>query len=351
MIRIIIYLIISSGIAFSNLANAATPKNALGAIAVSPDGKTVLAAGDNRVLYVLDAKTLSVKKSLWIGINPLSIHYSANGATIAIHDTKNNLVFYSTKSWNPVAEVADAVSIAIAEKADTVIVSGRSKGRDEKAVTPVYGYRLATGKQFLAVKAKVGILAIGVLPDGSRIFAISKQLKSDKEKKEKPPSNLKGLDKEKFKLQHDGKVSQFVTFDKDGAEKGRYTTWYSSSSAVSLAAKGKSIYALNYSNSNAELDRTGKQTRLFKSKNSFNYGFGYSVVNNVAASGGLANGSVMNLEDGTFKTFKIDKIGGWPEYFKGFAVAKDGTIYGGTTAYRLVKIGQDGNVIKIVPVF
>ncbi len=351
MIKFITIALFSLGVMLASPAGAAVPKGALGAIAVSPDGKTVIAAGDNRVLYVLDAKDLKVKNSLWIGINPLEIHYSNNGRTIVIHDTKNNLVFYDTKSWKPIGEVGDANSIAVAEKADIIVAAGRAKGRDEKAETAVYGYSLATGKQVVSAKVASAVHAIGVLADASRIFALSKPIKTDKEKKEKPPANLKGIDKETFKQMHDGKVAQFVTLDKTGKELGRYTTWYSSSSAVMLAAEGKSIFSINYSNINAELDRTGKKTKLYKSVNGYNYGMGYSATSHMVASGGLAVGSVMNLKDGSATKFKIDRIGGWPEYFKGFSIAKDGTAYGGTTAYRLVKIAPDGTVKLVKPVF
>ena len=332
-------------------AHAATPKNALGAIAVSPNGKTVLAAGDNRVLYVLNANKLSVKKSIWIGVNPLSIHYAKKGGTIAIHDTTNGLTFYDTKTWKLIAGVADAVSIAVAEKANWIIAAGRTRGRGENAETSLYAYDLATGKQVLSVKAKTSVQAIGALTDASRIFALSRPIKTEDEKTEKPPANLKGEDRDKFRQEHDGRVSQFVTFGKDGKEIGRYTTWYSSTSFVQLVALGKSTLALTYNNINADLDRTGKQTKLFKTKNRINYGFGHSVTHGRLASGGLSNGAILNLTDRTSVAFKIDKIGGWPEYFKGFATAKDGTIYGGTSAYRLAKIAPDGAVIMVVPVY
>jgi hypothetical protein len=304
MSRFITVALLTIGSMVAGQAVAAVPKGALGAIAASPDGKTIVAAGDNRVLYVLD-----------------------------------------------IGEVGDAKSIAVAEKADIIVASGRAKGRNEKAITAVYGYSLATGKQVISAKVAVGVHAIGVLSDASRIFALSKPVKTDKEKKEKPPANLKGLVKEEFKQKHDGKNAQFVTLDKVGKELGRYTTWYSSSSAVLLAAEGKSIFAFNYSNINAELDRTGKKTTLFKSENGYNYGMGYSSASNAVASGGMGNGSIINLADGSATKFKIDRIGGWPEYFKGFSFAKDGTAYGGTTAYRLVKIGPDGKVEMVKPVF
>ncbi len=339
------------GLAVADDAKAASAKNALGAIAVSPNGKTVLAAGDNRVLYTIDADSLSVKDSLWIGINPLSIHYNKDGSVFIVHDTSNSLVFYSSETKKPIAEVADATLIAIAEKADIIVASGRVKGRDKDATTKLYGYDMSTGKQVVSATAKVGIHGLGVLSDASRIFALSKSLKSEKETKDKVPTELKGLERELFRQKHDGKVSQFVTFEKNGREKGRYTTWYSAATAVELVALGKSILAIVFNNVNAELDRTGKSTKLFKNENRFNYGIGYSIASNQLVTGGLAIGSITNLKDGSSIEFKIDRIGGQSEQFKGFAIAKDGTVYGGTTAYRLVKIGPDSGVEKVAPVF
>ena len=348
--RDVIIAIVASVIA--GAAHAATPKNALGAIAVSPNGKTVLAAGDNRVLYVLNANKLSVKKSIWIGVNPLSIHYAKKGGTIAIHDTTNGLTFYDTKTWKPIAGVADAVSIAVAEKAHWIIAAGRTRGRGENAETSLYAYDLATGKQVLSVKAKTSVQAIGALTDASRIFALSRPIKTEDEKTEKPPANLKGEDRDKFRQEHDGRVSQFVTFGKDGKEIGRYTTWYSSTSFVQLVALGKI-------DPGTDLQQHQCRSRSYRQADP-NCSRPRTVSITVSAirsptAGWQAAGFQMVLSSISpiarqLPSRSTRSVVG-RNIFKGFATARNGTIYGGTSAYRLAKIAPDGAVIMVVPVY
>jgi hypothetical protein len=267
-----------------------------------------------------------------------------------LHDTKGGLRFLATGDWKTIAEVADAESVAIAEDADLIYAVGRPRGYREKAKTAVYAYELATGKQVLDASVKGSLSSVGTLPDGSRIFALTRPDKSDDEKKEKTPNNLKGVEKEMHKLQHDGRTADFITLDKTGKELGRFTTWYSGR-VVELVGAAGSVFGVSYNNVNARIDSTSKEVKLFQAKNSYNYGIGYSATQGVLATGGLANGSITNLADGTGISYKIDRIGGWPEYFKGFAIAGDGTIYGGTTAYRLVKIAPGGKVEKTLPVY
>lgn len=351
MLKTLIVSVLVAGGLVATAAEAATPKNALGAIAVSPDGGTVLAAGDNRVLYVLDASDLSVRDSIWIGINPLSLFYSADGGTVVIHDTKNDLRFYETETWEVTATVGDAQAVALAEEADILFAAGRAKGRGADATTALYGYDMATGKAVLTVAAKGAITAIGAAPDGSRIVGLTRAADTDGEKKKTAPSNLKGVDKLRFEQQNDGKNAEFVTFDGSGAETGRTATWFSSTSPLDLIAVGDATLAVGYRNVNAEIAEDGASAEIFRTQNSFNYGIGYSAANDRLLTGGLADGTMMKLSDRSTTKFSIDKIGGWPEYFEGFAIAADGTAYGGTTAYRLVKIGPDGTVDMVVPVY
>src|SRR5262249_16950956 len=50
-----------------SLAGGVTGRGGLEAVAVSPDGKLVAAGGQNRVVYLLDAATLEVKRRIWLG--------------------------------------------------------------------------------------------------------------------------------------------------------------------------------------------------------------------------------------------------------------------------------------------
>ena len=50
-------------------------------------------------------------------------------------------------------------------------------------------------------------------------------------------------------------------------------------------------------------------------------------------------------------TFKPDKLPSWPEYFKSFAVAADGTAYGATSAFRVIRVKPDGGFDKGFPAY
>ena len=329
---------------------AAVPKNALGAIAVSPDGKTVLAAGDNRVLYVLDAKPLTVRKRIWIGVNPLSIHYSADGSTFALHDTKGTLKFYDAATLRINNEITDVETLAVAEKADIIFTAGRPRGRGEEAKTPLRGYDLATGKPVLDRTVNMAVQGLGADSDARRLFAISRPIKSATEKKQNPPSGLRGLERELFRQKNDGKVAQLVAFDINGKELGRHTSWYSTARSAQVISAAGLLRIVTYDKYMAVFTLGNMATDFIESQNSYNYGIGYSVRNNTLVTGGLARGTIVLLDSGQTRSFQANRIGGWPEYFKGFAVAADGTVYGGTSAYRLVRVSPDGTT-KAVPVY
>jgi hypothetical protein len=60
---------------------------------------------------------------------------------------------------------------------------------------------------------------------------------------------------------------------------------------------------------------------------------------------------VIHRAGGKVERFTVDALPGWPEYFSRFVVAGDGTVYGVTTAFRLVRVSKRGKVEKAVPVY
>ncbi len=345
-----ILLVLVAIAAFSQASRAALPKNALGAIAVSPDGNTVLAAGDNRVLYVLDAKTLKVTNKVWTGVNPLAIHYSADGTTFVLHDSKEYLRFYDARNFALKSKVVGVYKIAVAEQADILIAAGRVKGRGAAATTPLRGYALATGKPVLDKLVNVAILTLGVDADAKRIFAITQSYKSDTEVKKRAPVGLRGLERGEFVQRNDGKASELVAFDVNGNELGRFKTWYSTTGTSALISLGGKLQVISFGNVHAEFTLGSMDVRMFETKNRINTGIGYSIVLNKLVTGGQHALTVVNLGDGQQKPYRINRLEGWPESFRSFAIASDGTVYGGTSAYRLVRVTPAGRV-KSTPVY
>ncbi len=113
---------------------------------------------------------------------------------------------------------------------------------------------------------------------------------------------------------------------------------------------GADVLVVNYSNENARINAKGEAT-VFELSNSFNYGIGMSRDHSVLATGGLSTGTIAKVKGLGMLSFTADKLPGWPEYFKGFGVLPDGTTFGGTTAYRVIRIKPDGTVDKAAPIY
>jgi hypothetical protein len=117
-----------------------------------------------------------------------------------------------------------------------------------------------------------------------------------------------------------------------------------------LLVHGDKVLVVNYTNINAEIGANG-EVALFRLENGHNYGIGFSSDHTILMAGGLADGTYTKV-DGLMQTrFQADRLAGWPEYFKSFAVAADGTAYGSTSGYRIIRITAGGSYDKSAPIF
>jgi WD40 repeat protein len=322
---------------------AHTPKGALGAVAVSPDNKTIVTGGDNRVLYVIDQTSLEVQKRVWFKTNIYDMAFNKDGSVLVMEDTSETLYFIKTSNWQVFKTIAKAGSISAAPAADLVAgVDSRYRKSTVKFISMTDG----TLKGQLEFPGKVN--SIGIDAKGSRLVLLANGPK-EKEAKNPTPKTLRGFEAAAFKEKNDGKVSILAEYSvPSGKQLSLKTIFYSASSPLILVGKRKTLI-IDYSNVNADIE--GDNISLFKGESSFNYGKGLSPDRKHFLVGGLRSGTLGNAENLAMKTFKIDKLPGWPEYYKGFAFAPDGTGYAVTTAYRLVKINKSGVIVKAVPVY
>ena len=323
--------------------HAYTPKGALGAIAISHDGAQLVAAGDNRVLYVLDPESFEVKQRNWIEINPIDMVFSKDGQTVVALSTDPNLYFYNTSDWSLKNKIEDTGPMAYAAEADKLVYT--DEDRKDATISIV---DMATAKP-TDVSFKVGmpVIAVGVTPDASLIAVLGKPENTEAETKERPPRELRGAEKITFKQQNDGKAAKIIWYNHKGEKVKEFDSWFSiSSDPRIIMPDAENLYVINYSNENAHI--VGEEIKIFELSNSFNYGQNISPNQQWIGSGGLRRGSVTAINEQS-KTFEIDSLPSWPEYFEGFAVSNDGTIYGGTSAYRLVKVPL-GQVEKTAPI-
>jgi len=341
-------LVVASGSSVS----AATPKNALGAIAVSPDGGTIAAAGDNRVLYLVDPGSLEVRQRIAIGTNPQELWYSSDGSTLAMLTTDDDVLFFDTGTWTEKGALNDVFAVTHAAAADALVALGRPKKGTDGSMTTVLLVQPLTGGAPTSEIAVVGeAVAIASRPDAGAFAVLTKPAKDESETKQDPPSDLKGIDKEIFRLQHDQQASEIVLIAATGAETGRQKTWYSQSGALTGVYAADAIHFIGYQNKNARFGLDGALIAVYEGPVSYNYGIGVDAAQDRVAVGTLRDGGILTLAGGASVAFEIDQGRGWPEYFEGFAFAADGSLWGGTSAFRLVHAGADGTVIAAKPVF
>lgn len=330
---------------------AAVPKNALGAIAISPDGAMLVAAGDNRALYVLDPVSLEVKQRVSIGINPQEAFFTKDGATLAIYDEDGDMHIYSVADWSEKAVVKDGEAMAVSPAADTFVTLAYPTSSGGTYATPFAIYSMIDGSKKLEGSIVGQAKSIAAAPDGSSYVVLIARQEDANEAKTATPADLKDLAKLEFEKKNDGSTSQVVKLDSAGKELSRVTTWYSTYETLRGVANADAAWLLGYSNQNLRVGNDGS-IQLFVLAPSYLYGMGFAPDGAKVAAGSLRDGTIYNFADGAAVTYELDETpSGFPEYLVGFTFAPDGSAYVGTTAYRLAHIGADGKIIAVKPVF
>ncbi len=110
------------------------------------------------------------------------------------------------------------------------------------------------------------------------------------------------------------------------------------------------VYAVTYDNANAKIDAEGG-LELFLLENSYNYARGGLEDGSVIVTGGLRKGTRLVLDSMETTPFECSGVPGFPEYYKEFTVAADGTAYAGTTTFRVIRIDKTGKVTKTAAIY
>ncbi|MCU0722740.1 MAG: hypothetical protein MUC63_03860 [Planctomycetes bacterium] len=316
-------------------------------VAVSPDGKTVVAGGASRTLYVLDAATLEVKKRLWMGGRVGNLCFNRDGSRLVVEDDDETLFLLDTAEWKTVLSVPKTGYVSCAPLADCLAAY-----RQERASSIVF-LSMTDGKQLGSVPLTEKVAALGLSPDGKKCVVLTESKKEgeDAVAYKDIPADVKGFDKNVFQQKHDGRTCTFLAFEApSGAKVSEAKLWFTTSLSRSLVAvREDAAYVFNYDNENAKIAFDGTTT-LFPTQNGFNYGLGFSADQTCFLSGGLRDGTRGSIDGSNQVKFQLDRLQGWPEYFEGFGFHADGTGYGVTSAFRLVKLDKDGKVLACVPV-
>jgi hypothetical protein len=332
-------------------SKAETPLGGL-TVAVTGDGKKLVAAGDTRTLLILDPEKLNVLQRIFIGTPVTRLAFDRTGATLIVGDTDGTAFLYDTQTWKPRATLAKRNAAVISREAN--LLAGAEGGHTAGAIVL---NDLASGaeKTKIPVSKDEKVAAFGFDPQGKRLAVLFGPIESKDEQRIQSghiPKELKGLERDEFQQKNDGQISILRIFNATtGAVLSEQKLFFSmNATQAHVAFDGDALVVNNYSNLGARIEPDGA-VRLFKNANGFNYGAGASPQQTALYGGGLRSFSIVDSKSLQGPTGQIDRLPGWPEYFKGFAATDNGTaIYAGTTAYRVIRISPDGKVVAAAPV-
>ncbi|KAF0245625.1 MAG: hypothetical protein FD180_1493 [Planctomycetota bacterium] len=319
----------------------------LGAVAASPDGKTVVCGGENRVLYVLDAATREVKQRIWIQARVGALAFSKDGTRLCLEDDDEVLHFFDTSTWKEVQKVADAGDCAFAPTADLCLaISGKENGIRFLSMTD------GVEKGKTAIKGRIG--SAGIDAAGTKAVVVMEPEEDKAEPKadySAIPKELKGAARKEWIQKNDALSASVKWFEAPtGKPLAEAKTFFTARGRVGVMSAGEYAWIMPYDDVCARITPKGEVT-IFEVTTSYNYGRGWSADGKLAIGGGLRSGAICTLDGGTAVKFEVDRLPGWPEYWAGFTTAADGGFWGVTSACRLVKIAKDGKVESAGPVY
>ena len=339
--------VLISSVSLSSL-QAGTPLGGL-TVAVSADGSQLVAGGDTRTLLILDPKTLETKERHWIGTSILNIAFNKDGSVLAVQDTSDAVYLYKTSDWTEIAKIPKVVNFSAASDAD--LIAGHD-GDYKKPNVKVFSFTDGSEKGSIPLPEGKKVAALGINSEGTKIAILCQGEKDEAEPKVERsaiPKDLKGIASKEFQQKNDGKTSTFLLIDIASSSIETEAKTFFTESKGSIAYSGENIAFVEYGNVNAKITPSGEFT-LFELANSYNYGIGFNHDCSKILTGGLAKFSITPMDSLEAVTGKLDKLPGWPEYFKGFTGTADGSaLYGSTSAYRVVKFLPDGSVAVAMP--
>ena len=320
------------------------------AVAVTADGGRVVAGGSNRTLYELDPTTLAVKRRVYFGYQVQQMVFSPSGGSLVIEST-GAVHWLDAKTLAVKHVVEDAGYMSIAKGAGLIALNVKVRPYSIK----VYDMESGQEKGAVPYGRKRSVAGFGVSNDGKHVAILFTRDKSESEKKvgyKEIPKDLDRTARTAFQLKNDGYTSQFLVVDVASGKPTLDTPlWYSpSGGGLRVYWHGAHMFIVGYKNQNAVVDAKGAAT-YFELGNSYNYAHRANADGSVILSGGLRSGTRTATEGLKAAPFRLDKMEGFPEYFKSFDTTADGSAFAGTTGWRAVRIGADGKVQAAQPVY
>ena len=341
---------IAMGLAAAMLVPQAGMAHEIEALTISPDGGTLLVAGDNRVLYRLATADMSVSERRYIPEQIKWISYSEDGDTVFLRTNDGTFQAVNSGSFKVKfsADDVDAVSYAPAARRIALLDANYKGG-----ILTVLA--ATSGKQMSKLEMPdIRTTDVALSADGNSAILLTSSKSSDAEEKVQPGSDLKGYPKYVFRQEHDGYISQVVSADLKAGSFEVADTYFRVSQPKYVQMMGDAMTLVNGVTDSAMIAPDGSAKMMDMGENYV----GHSRISNDGTEiimstnrdvrfHPFSNGVAGEMT----REVKGDDIGGPSERVTAITEGTDGTIYLGTSAYRIWKIAPGSDTIEAATVY
>ena len=329
------------GFLIMGLAFADSPIDGL-TLALHPEGEWLIAGGKNRTLYKLDAETLEVMERSYFGSTINRLAFSADGKVLFLQDSEPDIYVLAADTLKVVKTLGGYGAMQLAPAANLLLAYNDNYNGDTLTLFDMKGNEI----QSLTFGEEDDIASVGISPDGSKVAVFFDSFDSENEEDvswSDIPDEYEGFAKDVYAEQNDGEEARYILYSLPELEVlADYVGFYTPYDDQLVFFQGDDALIINSSNENARYSLDGTVEMWEWPGNSSGYGRGVSLDHNVLVVGGLADATIYDFAASSESSFDIDDVPGASEYFVSFVVADDGTIYGSTEGYRVVKVKQAG---------
>lgn len=324
-------------------------------VSLSKDG-SILVTAKERAIYVVDTKTMEVKKRIFSPAVVEAHCLDAKGAILAFRDDGNRfqlLELATGKYIKTVDRIAKAVCFAPRAQLAAVVET-----KQWSEATSLVVLSISTGKEMARVALPKGFVPARMAfdPEAKQVTMISRGRKGDEKKVpyDKQPKIKDPRKKKEYEQKHDGRVSSLLTVDIVTKKAGKVReTWLTVDGRHGniMFYRGGKICFMQFEDLGAVLSEKDEIT-IVKGPISFNYGLGVRFADGAYAVGSMGDGAIVpaGKKPIKFEIVREQQLPGFPEYFYGFGFSSTGVVYGITSAMRLVEISLKGKILRIKPI-
>jgi len=326
------------------------------ALALNPNGETIVVAGDTRTIYSLDAASLEVIGRTYFGSSINKMAFSPDGSVLFVQDSEPDIYILDAETFETKSKLAGYGMMQISNDSKRLVALNLDYGGDTLSVFDISENSLNNIAE-VSFDKDSDVSSMGINAAGSKVALFFDDVKSETEEKvswSDIPDEYKGFAKDVYSEKHDGKESRFLLLSiPDLNVLADYVSFYTPYSKEFVFFDGDDVLITSSSNENARYNVDGDVEMWEWDGISSSYAEAVSADHSTLVVGGYAQGTIYSLENASGFSFELDDIPGASEYFTDFAVAPDGTVYGTTTGYRIAKIKLSGAGISktIKPVY